>query len=181
MKTKRMKVFIKVAMVLWFLQIKCLAFTQISSGKTDSYIIAFNPVYASGLLDIGYVSFEELYLIVSDKPLKIDSVMSALSRRNYSTKQGILDTLSNEFKVYRLVENDSKTKKEKRINKMLNDYCQYGRRFLFSLNEIVKKSSSLVGFVVSRHFSLDNKVTYKVLNENCGDFPNECRAMITSL
>lgn len=176
-----MKTFIRLAMIIGFLQIKCFAFTQSVSNEASSYIIAFNPVYASGLIDMDYVSFEELYLVVSDKPLKIDSVMAALSKKTYSKMSDILDTLRHEFKVHNVVENNSRTKNGNKINKRLSDNNCYGRRFLFPLNETVRKSSSLVGFVVSRFILLDNKVAYKALNENCGDFPNECRAMITDL
>jgi len=169
----------KLVLIFWFLQIKSFAFTQIISGKTSSYIFAFTPVYASGLIE-GYVAFEDLYLVVSDTPLKIDSVMSVLSKKNYSTMLGILDTMKQEFKVYNVVENDSKTKTGNRINKMLKDCSHFGRSFLFPLNDTIKKSSSLVGFVISRYIFSGEGIKYKVLNENCGNFPNECRAIITS-
>jgi hypothetical protein len=80
-------------MLFVLLQIKSFAFSQTPSKETGNYIITFNPVYASGLIDISYISFEELYLIVSDKSLKIDSVMAALSKKSYSKMSDILDTL----------------------------------------------------------------------------------------
>lgn len=181
MKTEKIIAFIKVAMIAGLFQINCFAIAQTPASKTGSYIISFNPVYASGLIDLGYVSFEDLYLIVSDTPLKIDSVMSALSKKNYSTKLGILDTLKQEFKVYNVMENNPKSKSGRKINKRLSDYSLYGRRFLFPLNETIKKSSSLVGFVISRYIFLETDIKYNVLNDKCADFPNECRAIITNL
>jgi hypothetical protein len=181
MRSKKMKIFMKLVMVFWFLQIKYFAFTQTTSNKTGVYIFAFNPVYASGLIDMGYVASEDLYLVISETPLKIDSVMSILSKKNYSTMLGILDTLKKEFKVYNLVESNSKSKTGNKINKTLTDCNHYRSGYLFSLSNTIKKSSSLVGFVISRYTFLKEGIKYKVLNENCGDFPNECRAIIISL
>ena len=180
MRSKKIQSLIRLILIIGFLQIKCFAFTQTASTKS-SYIITFNPVYASGLIDMGYVASEDLYLIVSDTPLRIDSVMSVFSRKNYSSMLGILDTLKKEFKVYNVIENDSKSKNGNKINKRLSDYSRYGRSFLFSLNDAIKKSSSLVGFVISRYILLEARMRYKVLNENCGNFPNECKAIIISL
>jgi hypothetical protein len=118
------------------------------------------------------------YLI--HQPLKIDSVMSVLGRKNYSSMLGILDTLKQTFKLYKLVENDSQKKHGNKISKKLSDCSHYGRRFLIPLSDTIKKSSSLVGFVVSR-FILEGEIRYKILNENCGDFSDECRAVITQL
>lgn len=179
---KKMKLFIKLTVVIGLLQIKSLAYSQISqSGKTSSYILAFNPVYASGLIDIGYVSFEDLYLVVSDKPLKIDSVMSLLSKKNYSSMLGILDTLKQEFKVFNIIESTLKNRVGNKINKTLTDCNHYKEGYLFSFNDNVKRSSSLVGFIIRRYTFLETRIKYKVVNEKCVNFPNECRAIITSL
>jgi len=91
------------------------------------------------LIDLSYVAFEDLYLVVPDTPLKIDSVMSALSKKNYSTLLGILDTLKQEFKVYNVMENNSKNKFGNKINKTLKDCNHYKSGYLFSLNDTIKK------------------------------------------
>lgn len=168
-------------MLFVLLQIKSFAFSQTPSKESGNYIITFNPVYASGLIDISYVSFEDLYLIVFDRPIKIDSVMAALSKKSYSKMSDILDTFRKECKVYAVAENNSKKKHGIKINKRLSNNCYYGRRFLFPLSDTVIKSSSLVGFVVSRYIFLEARFNYKVLKENCGDFHNECRVVITKL
>jgi hypothetical protein len=126
MKSK-MKILIRVAMLFAFLQIKSVVYSQTSSQEAGTYVITFNPVYASGLIDLGYVSFEDLFLIVSDVPIKIDSVMAELSQKNYFSEQGILDTLKDKFKVYKLIENVVNSDMGIRINDTLNDYCNYGR------------------------------------------------------
>jgi hypothetical protein len=172
---------IRLVLIIGFLQIKCFAFAQTSSHETSRYVFAFNPVYASNLIDIGYVAFEDLYLVVSDAPLKIDSVMSILSKKSYSSMPGILDTLRQEFNVYNLVENDSKSKNVNRINHTLTDCSHFGSGYLFYLNDTIKKSSALVGFVIRRFTFFDKDIKYKVLNDKCNDFPNECRAIITKL
>lgn len=163
--------------MIGLLQIKCFGFAQTAPNKTDSYIIALNPVYASGLIDLGYVAFEDLYLVVSNTPLKMDSVMSALSKKNYSTMLGILDTLKKEFMVYNVRENNSRNK----LNMALKDCNHYRSGYLFSLNDTIKKSSSLVGFVIRLHTSSGKRIKYKVLNDKCGGFPNECTAQIIGL
>lgn len=168
-------------MIAVLLQIKCFAFNQTLTTKNNSYIIAFNPVYASGLIDLGYVDFEDLFLIVSDTPLKIDSVMSVLSKKSYSTMLGMLDTLKKEFKVYNLIENSSKSKFISKADKALKDCSNYGIGYLFSLSDGIKKSSSLVGFVIRMHTSSMDRIKYKILNGKCDNFPNECRAEIISL
>jgi hypothetical protein len=42
-------------------------------------------------------------------------------------------------KFYNVVENDSKNKNGNKINKRLSDNSCYGRRFLFPLNDTIKK------------------------------------------
>jgi hypothetical protein len=176
-----MKTFIRLILIFGFLQFKSYAFAQAPSGKNQCYIFAFNPVYASGLIDMGYVAFEDLFLIVSDKPIKIDSVMSALSKKNYSSMLGILDTLKQKYKVYNLIKNNSKSKPGNRINRSLMDGNHYGSAFLFPLNDTIKKSSSLVRFVIRRYTFLSAQTKYKIITEMCKDFPNECKAIITAL
>ena len=132
-------------------------------------------------MDMGYVAFEDLYLIVSDTPLKIDSVMSVLSKKNYSSLLGILDTLKKEFKVYNVIENNSKSKFGNKINKALKDCSHYRSSYLLYLNDTIKKSSSLVGFVIRLHTSSKERIKYKILNEKCDNFPIECTVQITSL
>jgi|LakMenE01Jun11ns_1017448.scaffolds.fasta_scaffold9877724_2 hypothetical protein len=176
-----MRPILKTVMIAVLLQIKCLAFNQTITNQNNSYIIAFNPVYASGLIDLSYVDFEDLFLIVSDTPLKIDSVMSSLSKKSYSTMLGILDTLKNEFKVYNLIENSSNSKFISKADKALKDCSNYRSGYFFSLSDGIKKSSSLVGFVIRMYTSSKERIKYKVLNGKCDNFPNECRAEIISL
>lgn len=175
-----MTTLIKLILVIGFLQIKCFAFAQTVSSK-GCYIFTFSTVYSSGLVDMGFIAFEDLHLMVSDSPVKIDSIMSVLSKKNYTSMSRILDTLGQQFKIYKLVENDSKSKGGVQLNKNLTDYNNYKTGYLFSLNDTIKKYSSVVGYVIHRYSSKAG-IKYKVLSDECDDFPkNECRAMITNL
>jgi hypothetical protein len=176
-----MKIFFRIAMIVSFLKINCFVFAQTSIKKDYGYIIAFNPVYSSGLIDMGQLFHEDLYLIVSDAPLSIDSVMSVLSQKNYSSFLSILDTLNNDFKIYKVIENSSKSEIDNEINISLLECSNYRKSFLFNFNDTIKKSSSLIGFIIRLNTSSKKKISYKISNKDCDYLPGECAAQIISL
>ena len=174
-----MKIFSRLILVVGFFQLGYYpAFAQKIHLSKNYHIFSFSTLYSSNLLDMNFRSFENLYLVVCEKPVKIDSVMSVLSKKDYSSMSRILDTLHLYFDVYKIVTDSISNGNNS--NKMLGgliDYNNYKTGYLFSLNDTIKKYSSVVGYVIQRYTSKE-RIRYKTLNDKCNDFPNECRAII---
>lgn len=171
---------LRIILLCSFLHIYSFTNCQQPSGTKNSYVVTFNPVYSSGLVELGYVDFEDTYIIISDKPLNFDSVMTVLSKKKYSTMLDILDTLKMKYKVFNVVKSDSYTQEAVRINSSLKDCSNYKVGHVLFFSEDVRKSSSLVGFLIRRNTFFKTSLNFKVLSEDCVNFPNRCRAAITS-
>jgi len=173
-----MKTLIRLIAVVGLLQMRCLTFAQ--TVNESRYIFTFSPVYSSGLIDMNFIAYDDLILVVSEMPVNIDSIMCVLSKKKYNSLSRILDTLRQQFRIYDVVISPNEKNKRDKIVTKLTDYSNYKTGYLFTLSDEIKKHSSVVGYVIHR-YSSEREIRYKVLNKNCGDFPNVCQAIITKL
>ncbi|PSL46346.1 hypothetical protein CLV51_103324 [Chitinophaga niastensis] len=179
MKLKAKKIF-KISLLTYFLTIGYYSsFAQTVEVSTNSYIIAFNGIYASNFIEVASVNIGDLYLLKSNMPLKIDSVICALSKKKYASRSEIIDTFKQSFGLFAIVQDTSAIQAEKgKMPDKIMDLNYYKAAYLFSFNDTVKKYSPVQGYIIQR-FTFGEKISYCILNNNCGkDFPAECTAVI---
>ena len=153
---------------------------NIVSDKS-SMVVSFNTIYRSNLIKLNVNGYDDLYLLVSEKPLNIDSSMYVISAKEYKSFTDILDTLKTYFKVYTIVRDGTSNKRNaNKVNSCLLSYNNYTSGYLFTLEDSIRKYNSVIGYILQRN-TLIKKVWYSVLNDNCGTFPYECKAMIKKI
>jgi len=123
---------------------------------------------------------DDLYLIISDSVIKIDSVMCELSKKNYTSLSRILDTIGKQFQIYKIANSDTNNVKSKEVGNLIVDFNNYKIGYLFFLNDEIKKNSSLVGNVIHK-LSRERGIEYKILKQTKKDDQVENRAVIISL
>jgi len=74
------KMFIAPLMVSLLLGALSSAFSQKVISSDNSFIVAITELYSSNLMNTNYITYENLYLIIYDKPIKIDNMMCKLRR-----------------------------------------------------------------------------------------------------
>jgi hypothetical protein len=149
------------------------AFAQERKIGDSAIIICLNPVYSSRYIEFSAApEGEDLYLLQSDRPVRIDSLINVFSSRKYSRMGDILDSLNTVFKVYSIL-NANKIKD-------LEDLNNYPFGYLFFMNDEVRRSGPVMAFLISRYKYL-KKVSYNVINDKCKDFPGRCTIVINDI
>src|SRR4051794_13390761 len=102
------------------------ALSQKTISSDNSFIVAITELYSSNLMTTNDLTYANLYLIVSDRPIKVDNMMCNLSKKNYSKISAILDTLNQYFKVYSIARDEEVfNSKTDTITKCLMDCNRY--------------------------------------------------------
>lgn len=87
-----------------FLSWSCSGYTQSITSNKSSYIISISTAYSSNIISPNSNGYDDLFLITFNKVIKIDSVISALSKKNsYTNESNILTTTESQFRVFSIV------------------------------------------------------------------------------
>jgi hypothetical protein len=177
------KIKYKYLFISFFLGCSYLGVAQNGTSNESSYIISFNPVYSSNIFSVNRNGYDDLYFITSNRSIKIDSLMSVLSKRNYYTNEAnILTALKSQFTVYNVVK-DTALKKNKTdyIGNQIMNYNNYKTAYFFAMADSVRKYSSVVAYVI-QIYNTQTKIKYAILNTNCDTSSRyDCRVVIKKL
>jgi hypothetical protein len=177
------KIKYKYLFISFFLGCSYLGVAQNGTSNQSSYIISLNPVYSSNIFSVNRNGYDDLYFIKSNRSIKIDSLMSALSKRDYYTNEAnILTELKSQFIVYTIIK-DTAQKKNKTdyIGNLIMNYNNYKTAYFFAMSDSVRKYSSIVAYVI-QIYNTQSKIKYEVLNNSCDTLSRfDCRVVIKKL
>lgn len=152
-------------------------------SKNGNYIISISPVYSSNIIHLNNNGYDDLYLITSSKSVKIDSLMSAFSKKNQFTNQReILTEIKSQFEIYIIIK-DTSTRNFKKdcITKHLLNYNNYKTAYFFPMTDSIRKYSSVVAYLI-QIYNTQSKIEYETVNVKCSpSLLNDCKAVITKI
>ena len=127
-----------------------------------------------------FIAYEELYFVVADDSTNIDSVLFILSKNEYTSRESILDSLDNYFRVYNVIDRNKQNKRDKKISAKLKDYNNYNRAHLLSLKDDVKIFGAVHYYIMHTYGPLDN-IYYQIMNSTLSYHSFDRNVVITKM